>query len=56
MNVARLVADHALQQAVELEAEADALLAKARERYEQAAVCRMLAATAGPASPREETT
>ena len=54
MNVPLLVADHALAQAEELEAEAQSLLDKARDKFTKAAVCRMLAASAGPREPEPE--
>lgn len=46
MNVRLMVSDHALAQAEELEAEAADLLAKAADKAREAAVCRMLHATA----------
>lgn len=48
MNVPVMVADHALAQAEELEAEARALMVQARSRMAQAADCRLLAAVVEP--------
>lgn len=42
MNVIRLVEENAAPQAEELEAEGRELLAKARERFQRAALCRQL--------------
>lgn len=47
VNVVRMNRDHAMARAKRLEQEATDLVAKARAKFAEAAVCRMHAATAG---------